>query len=1302
MESQQASPAAYAKKLADGGRYSGGKHEYDGLFTGPMKLGSTVEDYREIFGRSETSSIPMLDVPELNEQKAAVEPRGSRPDYAKIFGGFGEADFAMPYDELISRGEKEMKSSPAARAPAELRSQFSPAPEQSAFDERKRMSAEAYVQSSMDGTQHVNVLYHKTNSGGRMGKSGMTHVAQLHAIPGFTRLIDENGPSQSPEGARSSRYVLNDVHLNSNDEMKEARPQRRAYSGPLLFSNPSGQHAEHHRTSSSISNDAAFYTSNRSSMKSKLGIPKSAAGSYSPPFLDDEVDANSAAAASAAAVRKAIEEAQAKIKIAKELMERKKEGRQSRSRLKVNHGLKSEKREAKSTEKTYQYKEEAEELYRKDDTPMKQVFNGSLGQHSAEVRRVTLDFRDETKGPIASPAHTIKLTKEAAFSEVDSRRAETGTSKSEHGSPEAASSKGYEPSITQVEHEEKTKKVTVSSYENKWKERVKASVLQDKSEHGSPEAASSKGYEPSITQVEHEEKTKKVTVSSYENKWKERMKASVLQDKFENIMRMLRGPADVEVPEKNLERLKGDHSELGSEAKHEELKGRLNEAAAREDERTVKVKSWLDNIAKGHKEQEHDGEEGETKKPQSCDLRQDDAVNTSRDVDAWKTSKVRVGHDDLEDAGEKMSPTNGWEEVKEKVEEEAKENKHAIGRHGEDSFSEFVETERMESEVHQRSEVEDETDKVTQEPPRSQNDYIEVAPKLHKSTESETNVEQIDEIHVCGELAVRLNEEATMPSYGPRDIEKEPEAVEETYPSAEEGDSARVDGAGVQRDEPQEPLIIDENGVCSGGVAYNFNCQQTEDGTAECERTSIPERHVEEGTTQSEESKENVDDAEVSSTSEATTDNFQPLGEEKVSPNQTESRSHAEPEKHVEEALSDLEEDDKVPPPANNSTPFLDEERLSDDGVGTSRSQQSSVSEEEGTDEAAASSGQKTSKNVVDETELAYYKTMQMQEREDKQSPEKDMGVERKQHLRKQEAEKDLEKEKERQRIAVERAIREARERAFADAREKAEKAASERAAAEAERRAKAAARERSERATALEKAAAEAKLKAERAAVERATAEARERALEKALSEKASVRGRNYGDKSPAPSKDDGRSTDQRYKSSGSSSSSRYQSSVNNAVPNSTVSGGASGASSLKSKASSEKQQQMAERAAKALAEKNMRDLLVQKEQAEKNRLAEILDAEIKRWSSGKERNLRVLLSTLHYILGPDSGWQAIPRTDLNSATAVRKAYKKATLFVHPDKLQQRGASIRQKYVCEKVFELLKDAWSRFSAEDR
>ncbi|XP_071704259.1 uncharacterized protein [Rutidosis leptorrhynchoides] len=243
-------------------------------------------------------------------------------------------------------------------------------------------------------------------------------------------------------------------------------------------------------------------------------------------------------------------------------------------------------------------------------------------------------------------------------------------------------------------------------------------------------------------------------------------------------------------------------------------------------------------------------------------------------------------------------------------------------------------------------------------------------------------------------------------------------------------------------------------------------------------------------------------------------------------------------------------------------------------------------------------------------------------------------------------------------RLAVERAIHEARERAFAEARERAERdrAAVEKATEEVRQRMMADVIEKvagNKSSSSSEKTSANSKLRAERAAVERATKEARQRALEKAISQK-NVSDLNISE------------------------------------------------SALRTKAKLEKHNRIMERAAKALAEKEKRDLLAQKEQAERNRLAENLDADIKRWSNGKEKNLRALLSTLQYILGPESGWKPITMTEIISSNAVKKAYRKATLCVHPDKLQQRGASIQHKYICEKVFDLLKAAWNRFNSEEK
>ena len=59
--------------------------------------------------------------------------------------------------------------------------------------------------------------------------------------------------------------------------------------------------------------------------------------------------------------------------------------------------------------------------------------------------------------------------------------------------------------------------------------------------------------------------------------------------------------------------------------------------------------------------------------------------------------------------------------------------------------------------------------------------------------------------------------------------------------------------------------------------------------------------------------------------------------------------------------------------------------------------------------------------------------------------------------------------------------------------------------------------------------------------------------------------------------------------------------------------------------------------------------------------------------------------------VLWPDCDWQPVSLTDLITSTSVKKVYRKATLCVHPDKVQQKGATIQQKYTSEKVFDILK-----------
>ncbi|KAJ4772756.1 Chaperone DnaJ-domain superfamily protein [Rhynchospora pubera] len=121
------------------------------------------------------------------------------------------------------------------------------------------------------------------------------------------------------------------------------------------------------------------------------------------------------------------------------------------------------------------------------------------------------------------------------------------------------------------------------------------------------------------------------------------------------------------------------------------------------------------------------------------------------------------------------------------------------------------------------------------------------------------------------------------------------------------------------------------------------------------------------------------------------------------------------------------------------------------------------------------------------------------------------------------------------------------------------------------------------------------------------------------------------------------------------------------------------------------ERHKRTEERARKALQEKNERDMQAQREQAERHRIAESMDFEIKRWAAGKEGNLRALLGSLHYILWQECGWQPVSMADLITGAAVKKVYRKATLCIHPDKVQQKGATLQQKYIAEKVFDILK-----------
>lgn len=128
---------------------------------------------------------------------------------------------------------------------------------------------------------------------------------------------------------------------------------------------------------------------------------------------------------------------------------------------------------------------------------------------------------------------------------------------------------------------------------------------------------------------------------------------------------------------------------------------------------------------------------------------------------------------------------------------------------------------------------------------------------------------------------------------------------------------------------------------------------------------------------------------------------------------------------------------------------------------------------------------------------------------------------------------------------------------------------------------------------------------------------------------------------------------------------------------------------------------QRTRQRMLKAVMDMNQRDFQSQQEQEERRRIAESLDVEIKRWAAGKEGNMRALLSSLQLVLWPECGWEPVSLTDLITSGSVKKVYMKAILCVHPDKVQQKGASLEQKFTAEKVFDILQESWKKFGKEE-
>ncbi|KAB2023309.1 hypothetical protein ES319_D06G008900v1 [Gossypium barbadense] len=1307
MEYQRASAAtSFSKKLSNGHSFNG-KSLYDGVFGGQTKVGSAVEDYAEIFGGGSGSSIPFLDVPELNQRKFSVEVSSSKLDYSNIFGGFGDVDFAVSHEEFVAKPTRDKKR--PAKTKSHSEGSFS-------YPSSNRVvSNDEASHGSSNGVKQFKMSYNKSSLGSKNGTNGTIDVA----VPGFTCVVDENiaPPREDPvSSAVNEPYGTEKLGGGKGDDgvhcEKPASDVQACGVGKETLKGVDQFHSEP-KSNGSDCNDVLFGTydfghgtppskvkrassmsynngvNNRDSLK--FGVPRSQSldcdmGVSSPPYFDDELDVNSVAATSAAAVKKAIEEAQARLKVAKEIMERRK-GYMGRVKPRSNGSSTSEERKkSKDTVKQNNFREDKAQETSEKIVASQQTSDGVKMQNVIKVHQVAAELEDEKRGFVAREAAGETCAKDFISLQADCRQDEV---EKREAAKDGEREKDVTQDLNEHEGEEKTTFDKPEEYNEEPEVVGEATELKKKIDESREFFDNEECLHESVPDVEFHDTKEDETELRFGEQWEETEEnvcneLEPCERKSEDPEQPIEDEKKVEMEEvkdtDDLERLTVAKEGLDMEEKHQhkiEQEENVSEKEKNEmlledvsvqekfeeiSEEAFEISELKEEVSAACRPEENNEEEDacdredneqmsdKTKEPVIIDPR-DDAFDHEEEMRKLEENGDSLGNEEFMEAEENV------ELLEDAYQMEAADE-------GQMMASESVGTEEVQNQTNQ------EADEMTE----AREDALDCYWEDLKVADNASNS---NEFNYLGETLE--------PSISEDSCEMTPEF-----------------------------LCNEENeGIVEGCKAYS-ECKETEINSEADEMATNLEENLEFDKSDLAESNLKPDEIKWQAENTADASNFERSSIDVDPADVTFEKDHYERhseksektftmEKHVEELACKSED-------VREAVVCLkqEENKYSFEHTDEVRFVDSQLHCEFGDKNEATQIGHEIEAGQSTEYEEENSpKTLMKEERETENASEEEVKLVREEQKRVDEAKererkKEKVKEKEKERIAVERAIREARERAFAEARER---AAAGRTNIEAQRKVKAETTQGESvkhSADTNDKTFREAKLKAERAAVERATAEARQRALEKALSEKASLGARNQAEKF-SDSKHSYQSYDSRYKGSCPPGTSRYPNSSNQSASKySEESDGAVGESAQRCKARLERHQRTAERAAKALAEKNERDLLAQKEQAERNRLAETLDAEVKRWLSGKQGNLRALLSTLQYILGPDSGWQPISLTDILGTAAVKKAYRKATLCVHPDKLQQRGANIQQKYICEKVFDLLKEAWNRFSAEER
>jgi len=1000
--------------------------------------------------------------------------------------------------------------------------------------------------------------YHKVNQGSENGTSGTTHIAQLHAVPAYTQLVEEVKPmkihranksipvaqdaysgSHADEGIKEAAHSTksytcaspdNSIKQSSNNGVKV---KNRSESADLFFDASEISNGTHHvKVPRSETTESNLNRQKRDALKStavkfqasKSSSSEGVAGADSPPYSDDMVDCNSEVAASVAALRKAMEEAQARMKVAKELMRRKKEGLPDRVKRKSNIELKAEgKREAKVTHRTM--KLDTKLTLRENDTSLNA--SSEVGKSTMRMEKVRPDLgAKETSGAKEVVGETQRNT------ESDQAKHEKDESKESNHKGKILELKEAENSKKEWYFDKTDRNIPAKPEESD--ERVEMVRehwgLENNEEkvHADSEASA---YEELVQETNHRcqevvDETKKIQ-EVFENGLMDKGLKVNENGEVENRVKSFNEP---KVYESNLGG-QGLITGNGKKVACEPEDGSKFEGSFEQEECKINLRAVQEpREAEKNITEELNGSENKVdvfSELEECELAEvlepldKESVCSQHAINVTSMEEATENLGCLEDS--KKINDSGFLDI-------SKETEHSCQREAREATDNtFSNTyvrilEDIVDHIHAKEEI---FERNTMKSKLDGNDMVLDAQARENGFEGVTQPmdgntrERIDNKPVRMTLSDPCCEEVKAEKTG---------KTTETSSSYEPDESEKLNKtqAGDIITENEETLEVNQevhssdvlDGI-SGASSSSFQQERYEEADPVQETNDFLDKHANETSSNEADSQiPNIFETETSEGAATNTGDTDIKARQNIDQCREKSENYCNLEMPVEDTTPEsveickdaketrdplYEDVDENSSNSSNGEILYDNEDIIDESQipSTSDWKSSSFKEEEKVDSSHS--------NISESNQASAMKEKGANDNLHKEKQEKE-------HLKKLDAAKEREREREKEKLAVERAIREARERAFAGARER---AALERAAAEARQKNISDGRERlgktssqANEKTPAEKAAMEAKLKAERAAVERATSEARARALERALSERAASDARNKSDK--------------------------------------------------------------------------------------------------------------------------------------------------------------------------------------------